>query len=98
MLHEIVYEVDGGFACAEDEYLFHICFVLRKFIILLQSMPKAIIYDMDGLLIDSEPYWRKAMMKVLGDVGLHLTDEQCAMTTGLRFDHVLEYWFEKYPW
>ena len=61
-------------------------------------MPKAIIYDMDGLLIDSEPYWRKSMMKVLSTVGLHLTDEQCAMTTGLRFDHVLEYWFEKYPW
>ncbi|MCW3128413.1 MAG: haloacid dehalogenase superfamily protein subfamily variant 3 with third motif having or [Bacteroidetes bacterium] len=53
---------------------------------------------MDGLLIDSEPYWRKSMMKVLDTVGLHLTDEQCAMTTGLRFDHVLEYWFEKYPW
>jgi sugar-phosphatase len=61
-------------------------------------MSKAIIYDMDGLLIDSEPYWRKSMIKVLATVGLHLTDEQCAMTTGLRFDHVLEYWFEKYPW
>jgi len=53
---------------------------------------------MDGLIIDSEPYWRKSMIKVLATVGLHLTDEQCAMTTGLRFDHVLEYWFEKYPW
>ena len=53
---------------------------------------------MDGLLIDSEPYWRKSMIKVLATVGLHLTEEQCASTTGLRFDHVLEYWFEKYPW
>jgi sugar-phosphatase len=61
-------------------------------------MPKAIIYDMDGLLIDSEPYWRKSMIKVLATVGLHLTEEQCASTTGLRFDHVLEYWFERYPW
>jgi beta-phosphoglucomutase-like phosphatase (HAD superfamily) len=61
-------------------------------------MIKAVIYDMDGLIVDSEPYWRKSMMKVLATVGLHLTEEQCAMTTGLRFDHVLEYWFEKYPW
>ena len=61
-------------------------------------MSKAIIYDMDGLLIDSEPYWRKSMMKVLASVGLHLTGEQCMMTAGLRFDDVLEYWFEKYPW
>ena len=61
-------------------------------------MIKAIIYDMDGLIIDSEPYWRKSMIKVLASVGLHLTEEQCAATTGLRFDHVLEYWFEKYPW
>ncbi|MBS1686460.1 MAG: hexitol phosphatase HxpB [Bacteroidetes bacterium] len=61
-------------------------------------MPKAVIYDMDGLLIDSEPYWRKSMIKVLASVGLQLTEEQCASTTGLRFDHVLEYWYEKYPW
>ena len=61
-------------------------------------MIKAVIYDMDGLIIDSEPYWRKSMIKVLGTVGLHLTEEQCAATTGLRFDHVLEYWFEKFPW
>lgn len=53
---------------------------------------------MDGLLVDSEPYWRKSMIKVLATVGLHLTEEQCAATTGLRFDHVLEYWFEKFPW
>ena len=61
-------------------------------------MPQAIIYDMDGLLIDSEPFWRTSMIKVLATVGLHLTEEQCAATTGLRFDHVLEYWFERYPW
>jgi sugar-phosphatase len=61
-------------------------------------MIRAVIYDMDGLIIDSEPYWRKSMIKVLATVGLHLTEEQCASTTGLRFDHVLEYWYEKYPW
>ena len=38
------------------------------------------------------------MIKVLATVGLNLTEKQCASTTGLRFDHVLEYWFERYPW
>lgn len=61
-------------------------------------MFKAVIYDMDGLLIDSEPHWRESMIRVLGSVGLVLSEEQCAQTTGLRFDQVLEYWFERYPW
>ena len=61
-------------------------------------MTKAIIYDMDGLLIDSEPYWRRAMISVLSSVGISLTEADCATTTGLRFDHVVEYWYEQKPW
>jgi mannitol-1-/sugar-/sorbitol-6-/2-deoxyglucose-6-phosphatase len=59
---------------------------------------QAVIFDMDGLLIDSEPYWRKSMIAVLSTVGLHLTEHQCAATTGLRFDQVLDYWYALQPW
>lgn len=59
---------------------------------------EAVIYDMDGLIIDSEPFWRKAEIKVFASVGLQLTDADCAMLTGFRFDEVIDYWFHKQPW
>lgn len=57
-----------------------------------------VIYDMDGLIIDSEPFWRKAEIKVFATVGLHLTDDDCKATTGFRFDEVVEYWYQRKPW
>ena len=59
---------------------------------------KAVIFDMDGLLIDSEPIWRSAEIRSFAKVGLHLTPETCKQTMGLRIDEVIEYWFGKYPW
>jgi len=58
----------------------------------------AIIYDMDGLIIDSEPFWRQVEIKVFATVGLHLTDNDCASLTGFRFDEVVEHWYHKKPW
>lgn len=58
----------------------------------------AVIYDMDGLIIDSEPFWRQAEMKVFATVGLNLTEEECMQTTGFRFDEVVEHWWHKQPW
>ncbi|MDB5281047.1 MAG: hypothetical protein JWO06_122 [Bacteroidota bacterium] len=58
----------------------------------------AIIYDMDGLLIDSEPFWRQAEMKVFNSVGLSLTAADCMETTGYRFDEVVEHWWQKKQW
>ncbi|MCS6819553.1 MAG: hexitol phosphatase HxpB [Chitinophagales bacterium] len=59
---------------------------------------QAVIFDMDGLLVDSEPYWRKAEIEVFKTVGLFLTEEDCMKTTGFRFDEVVEYWFHQKPW
>jgi len=61
-------------------------------------MIQAIIFDMDGLLIDSEPLWQEAEQRVFAKVGLELTYEQTLETTGLRVDEVIEYWFQKFPW
>lgn len=58
----------------------------------------AIIFDMDGVLIDSEPYWRKAEIEIFSTVGLQLTDADCMKTTGFRFDEVVEYWYHRHPW
>jgi HAD superfamily hydrolase (TIGR01509 family) len=57
---------------------------------------KAIIFDMDGVLIDSEPLWRRAMIKGFSDVGIPFTEEDCRKTTGLRFNEVVEFWINKF--
>jgi sugar-phosphatase len=59
---------------------------------------RAAIFDMDGLLIDSEPLWRQAEIEVFGTVGVELTDELCSQTTGLRMDAAVQHWFERHPW
>ncbi|MCB9595510.1 MAG: hexitol phosphatase HxpB [Sandaracinaceae bacterium] len=59
---------------------------------------QAAIFDMDGLLIDSEPLWRAAEIEVFATVGLHLTDAQCEETTGLRIDEVVAVRHAEAPW
>ena len=53
---------------------------------------------MDGLLIDSEPIWRKIESKIYNKLGAPVTEKMCAQTMGIRLDEAVEYWFEKYPW
>ncbi len=58
----------------------------------------AAIFDLDGLLIDSEPLWRAAEMEVFASVGVTLSEDECHRTTGLRTDQVVAYWLERRPW
>ena len=58
----------------------------------------AVILDMDGLMIDSEPFWRQAEIEEFRKVGLHLSEEMCIQTTGIRIDEVCQYWYDKTPW
>jgi mannitol-1-/sugar-/sorbitol-6-/2-deoxyglucose-6-phosphatase len=59
---------------------------------------EAVIFDMDGVLVDSEPFWRVAMIKGFREVGIDFTDEHCKTTTGMRFDEVVRYWHQRSPW
>lgn len=61
-------------------------------------MIEAVIFDMDGLLIDSEPLWREAEVKVFKKLGVPLTIEMANQTMGMRTDEVVNYWHRKYPW
>lgn len=60
-------------------------------------MPGAFIFDMDGVIIDSEPLWRRAMVKVFNTGGLPVSAEDCAQTTGMRIDEVISIWNKKHP-
>ncbi len=59
---------------------------------------KAAIFDMDGLLIDSEPLWQEAEITVFRSIGVPLTRELCRETMGVRLDGVVRHWYEKAPW
>ena len=61
-------------------------------------MIEAVIFDMDGLIIDSEPLWKEGEIKVFKTVGVSLTLDMTRQTTGLRTDEVVEYWHKRYPW
>jgi len=59
---------------------------------------EAIIYDMDGVLINSEPIWRKAEIETFATVGLHFTEDMCKQTMGMRLSEVIDYWYTRTPW
>ena len=59
---------------------------------------RALLFDMDGVLTDSEPLWRRAEIEIMGDVGLRLTERDCKRTQGLRIDEAVVYWFARARW
>ncbi len=58
----------------------------------------AAIFDMDGLLVDSEPLWHEAEVRVLGGLGVPLAASSCRLTKGMFVEEVARFWFERYPW
>lgn len=63
-----------------------------------KTMIEGVIFDMDGILIDSEPLWKIAEKKAFAKVGLMMTTEMCNLTMGYRINEVTEYWYERKPW
>lgn len=55
-----------------------------------------VIFDMDGLLLDSEPLWYEAAVKVMSGYGVVLNEAEYATTIGLRTREFLDYWFNRY--
>jgi mannitol-1-/sugar-/sorbitol-6-/2-deoxyglucose-6-phosphatase len=70
---------------------------------LTASSPAAVgfaasIFDMDGLLLDSEILWHEAEIEILGDLGVPLSGDGCRVTKGMFVGEVTEYWHARYPW
>ena len=59
---------------------------------------QAVIFDMDGVLIDSEPLWKIAMEEVFHAIGSNLTKQDFQKTVGLRLDEVIHFWFHHEGW
>lgn len=63
----------------------------------MKDFKKTHIFDMDGLLIDSEPFWRKSEVQVFNHYGIPFTEDMCRQTVGMRIDEVVVFWSKEYP-
>ncbi|WP_333608944.1 hexitol phosphatase HxpB [Arsukibacterium sp.] len=61
-------------------------------------MFKAVIFDMDGVLIDSEPLWHQAEQQILGGLGVDFGREPRLQSTGLTTAAVIAHWYQHQPW
>ena len=60
---------------------------------------QASIFDMDGLLIDSEVLWHQAELEILGNrLGVPLETDGSRTTKGMFVHEVTEHWYGLHPW
>lgn len=73
-------------------------FLLPKTEILEQNMDvtnlkqEAVIFDMDGVLVDSEPLWQKAEFEIFSSLGVQVTEELTSKTKTMTTKEVTEFW------
>ena len=60
-------------------------------------MIKAVIFDMDGLLIDSEPFWRLSQKNLFSKRGINLCEDDFESFMGKRIDEVVTTIFSRFP-
>lgn len=60
-------------------------------------MVKAVIFDMDGVLIDSEPSWRQAMTEVFTRAGIPYSEQEAAKTQGIRIGDIVRQVRSQHP-
>ena len=58
----------------------------------------ATVFDMDGLLIDSEVLWHRAEVEIFGALGVPLYESSSRSTKGIFVKEVVDYWYAHYPW
>ncbi len=61
-------------------------------------MIKAVVFDMDGLMIDSQPYWHEAQVEFFSQLGTPIAEQDMVDTTGMRIDQIVKIYFAESPW
>ena len=62
-----------------------------------QPAVEAVILDMDGLLIDTEPAWRAAESAVFAGLGVSLSDSDLLDSTGQPIEALIPVWRRRQP-
>lgn len=55
-----------------------------------------VIFDMDGLLINSEPLWNEAANEVFAKYNIALSEQDYLLTTGMRTREFVEWWISRF--
>ncbi len=58
---------------------------------------EAVILDMDGLLIDTEPVWRVAQAEVFAGLGVQLSEQDLLDSTGQPTEDMIPLWRRRQP-
>jgi sugar-phosphatase len=61
-------------------------------------MIKAAIFDMDGLLVDSDPLWQQTVREVYAKLGIKLNEDDHSRMIGRPTAENAEYLFSRYSW
>ena len=61
-------------------------------------MIEAIVFDMDGLIVDSQPFWQTAQLEVFLQLGVAITRSDTINTTGMRVDQIVQACYTTSPW
>jgi beta-phosphoglucomutase len=69
--------------------------VSKKYFEVEINMLKAIIFDMDGVLVDSVPFHADAWIKVFKDIGINVTRRDIYLIEGLNDKKIIEIFFQK---
>lgn len=57
----------------------------------------SVIFDMDGVMIDSEPQWAEAQIIELAKYGVTITEVDCdKYTRGTRLDQLADIWIQRF--
>ncbi|WBQ08493.1 HAD family hydrolase [Kribbella sp. CA-293567] len=58
---------------------------------------QAVLWDMDGTLVDSEPEWARVQIELLTELGGTWTVEDCMALVGSDLSHAVEVWMARLP-
>ncbi|RUT79340.1 hexitol phosphatase HxpB [Ancylomarina longa] len=61
-------------------------------------MIKALIFDMDGLLINSENFWQESECKIFNSIGISTSEEMFEPFMGKKIDEVVDIMWTKHKW
>jgi len=64
---------------------------------LTQPRAEAVVLDMDGLLIDTEPVWRAAQSAVFAGFGVTLSASDLLDSTGQPIEELIPIWRQRRP-
>ena len=57
-----------------------------------------VIWDMDGVILDSEPYWKESETEEFRKAGVELKYADLDKTKGMRIDEVIRFWSKGLDW